>query len=142
MADPHQSPGPRDAGDVMERTAPPPTRTTAYGSDPAQVYDVRLPAGTAADVTVVVVHGGFWRERFDRSHAGCQAQAFADAGYPVAVLEYRRTGMPAAAGREPRRTSRRVSPRCWPTRACLTARSSSGTRPAATWSRGRRASPG
>ena len=94
MADPHQSPGPRDAGDVMERTAPPPTRTTAYGSDPAQVYDVRLPAGTAADVTVVVVHGGFWRERFDRSHAGCQAQAFADAGYPVAVLEYRRTGMP------------------------------------------------
>ena len=73
MADPHQSPAPRDAGDVMERTAPPPTRTTAYGSDPAQVYDVRLPAGTAADVTVVVVHGGFWRERFDRSHAGCQA---------------------------------------------------------------------
>ncbi len=78
----------------MERTAPPPTRTTAYGSDPAQLYDVRLPAGPGADVTVVVVHGGFWRERFDRSHAGCQAQAFADAGYPVAVLEYRRTGMP------------------------------------------------
>lgn len=94
MADPHQSPAPGEPGDVMERTAPPPTRTTAYGSDPAQVYDVRLPAGPGADVTVVVVHGGFWRERFDRSHAGCQAQAFADAGYPVAVLEYRRTGMP------------------------------------------------
>jgi len=97
MADPHQSPAGPDAGEVMERTAPPPTRTTAYGSDPAQVYDVRLPAGTAADVTVVVVHGGFWRERFDRSHAGCQAQAFADAGYPVAVLEYRRTGMPGGS---------------------------------------------
>lgn len=94
MADPHEGPAPRDGDDVLERTAPPPARTTAYGSDPAQVYDVRLPAVTAADVTVVVVHGGFWRERFDRSHAGCQAQAFADAGYPVAVLEYRRTGMP------------------------------------------------
>ena len=104
---------------------------------------MRLPgAGRPRDVTVVVVHGGFWRERYDRSHAGCQAQAFADAGYPVAVLEYRRTGMPGGG---------------WPGTAedvaagvaavladpdCLTARSSSGTRPAATSSRGRRASPG
>jgi hypothetical protein len=41
--------------------APPPARTTAYGSDPAQVYDVRMPTGDPSGTTVVVVHGGFWR---------------------------------------------------------------------------------
>lgn len=95
MADPqHEDASTRDPKDILDRTAPPPARTTAYGSDPAQVYDVRLPDGAVKDTGVVVVHGGFWRERFDRTHAGCQAQAFADAGHPVAVLEYRRTGMP------------------------------------------------
>jgi acetyl esterase/lipase len=95
MADPQPTAPPaRDADAVLYRPAPPPTRTTAYGPDPAQVYDVRLPTGAANDVTVVVVHGGFWRAEYDRSHAACEAQAFADAGWPVAVVEYRRTGMP------------------------------------------------
>lgn len=95
MADP-QPPAPpaRDPEAVLDRPAPPPARTTAYGLDPAHVYDVRLPTGAAKDVTVVVVHGGFWRAEYDRTHAACQAQAFADAGWPVAVVEYRRTGMP------------------------------------------------
>ena len=76
----------------------PPARTTAYGIDPAQVYDVRVPAGDPTGTTVVVVHGGFWRAEWDRAHAAPQAQAFADAGHHVAVVEYRRTGMPGAAG--------------------------------------------
>ena len=74
----------------------PPSRTTAYGIDPDQVYDVRLPTtGLAAPTgtTVVVVHGGFWKAEWDRAHAAPQAQAFADAGHHVAVVEYRRTGM-------------------------------------------------
>jgi acetyl esterase/lipase len=68
----------------------------AYGADPAQVYDVRLPTSGAPrrSLSVVVVHGGFWRAAYDRGHAGLQAQAFADAGYATAVVEYRRTGMP------------------------------------------------
>ena len=98
MADP-QPPSPVDEPapgpeEVLDRQAPPPGRTTAYGPDPAQVYDVRLPTRAREDVTVVVVHGGFWRAAYDRTHAACQAQAFADAGWPVAVVEYRRTGMP------------------------------------------------
>jgi len=74
----------------------PPSRTTAYGIDPDQVYDVRLPATEVAaptGTTVVVVHGGFWKPEWDRAHAAPQAQAFADAGHHVAVVEYRRTGM-------------------------------------------------
>ena len=95
MADPQPAPAPgRDPEAVLDRAAPPPARTTAYGPDPAHLYDVRLPACSPHDVGVVVVHGGFWRERYDRAHAACQAQAFTDAGFPVAVVEYRRTGMP------------------------------------------------
>jgi acetyl esterase/lipase len=86
-------PSPEPLG-VLDRRAPAPARTAAYGTDPAQVYDVRLPRGARRRVGVVVVHGGFWRAEYDRAHAGSQAQAFADAGYPTAVLEYRRTGMP------------------------------------------------
>jgi acetyl esterase/lipase len=85
---------PVDSDDVLSRPAAPPARTTAYGTDPAQVYDVRLPRGQRRPATVVVVHGGFWRAEYDRAHAASQAQALADAGYPTAVLEYRRTGMP------------------------------------------------
>lgn len=78
---------PAVAGDV-----PPPAGTTAYGQGPAQVYDVRLPTAPRG-VTVLVLHGGFWRAQWDRAHAAAQAQGFADHGYHVAVLEYRRVGM-------------------------------------------------
>lgn len=43
---------------------------------------------------MAVIHGGFWRAEFDRTHAAGQAQAFADNGFHVAVIEYRRVGMP------------------------------------------------
>lgn len=85
---------PPDAPGIPTAGTPSPARTTAYGSDPAQVYDVRLPTREPTGTTVVVVHGGFWRRGYDRAHAAPQAQAFADAGHHVAVVEYRRVGMP------------------------------------------------
>ncbi|TQM64587.1 acetyl esterase/lipase [Humibacillus xanthopallidus] len=74
----------------------PPAATRAYGADPAQVYDVRLPPPGVIPLhaTVLVVHGGFWRAAYDRAHAEPEARAFAEAGYTVAVAEYRRVGMP------------------------------------------------
>lgn len=89
---PSQPPDPDDDA-VLERPAPPPDRTVTYGEDPAQVYDVRVPASPIG-ATALVVHGGFWRASFDRAHAGPQAQRLADAGFHVAVGEYRRAGMP------------------------------------------------
>lgn len=71
-----------------------PARTVRYGPDDAQLYDVRLPPGPPLGSTVIVVHGGFWRARYDRTHAAPLAQALAQQGYHVAVPEYRRTGMP------------------------------------------------
>lgn len=84
----------RDPVAVLDERAPSPARTTSYGADPAQVYDVRLPTRPTRAATVAVVHGGFWRKEYDRGHASREAQAFADAGYPTAVVEYRRPGMP------------------------------------------------
>ena len=87
----------RDPIEVLDERAGPPARTESYGPDPAQVYDVRLPATTTRPIGVVVVHGGFWRPEYDRGHASRQAQALADAGYPTAVIEYRRPGMPGGS---------------------------------------------
>ncbi len=75
---------------VLDRVAAPADRTVSYGPAPDQVYAVRLPAGSPLDVTVVIVHGGFWRPATDCGHTGPQAQALADHGFHVVVPEYRR----------------------------------------------------
>ena len=91
---------PPDPRAVLERTAPPAARTVAYGSDPAQVYDVRLPAGRPRDVTVVVVHGGFWQPEYDRMHVRPMAEGLIVEGYVVGAIEYARySAIYAAAAR-------------------------------------------
>lgn len=79
-------------GDVLDRPAPPPDLTLAYGPLPGHVVDVRLPAGGGAAPLVVVVHGGFWKAAYDRAHAGPQSTGLAAAGHVVATVEYRRVG--------------------------------------------------
>lgn len=79
---------------VLTRSAPAPDATVRYGDHPDQLADVRLPAAVdgPARPLVVVVHGGFWRVEYDRSHTSPLAAALAALGYPVAQLEFRRTG--------------------------------------------------
>jgi acetyl esterase/lipase len=78
--------------DVLHRAAPAPDLTVPYGTLPEHVIDLRLPPRLPAPL-VVLVHGGFWRPAFDRTHLGPMAHAVAAAGYVVAVPEYRRAGM-------------------------------------------------
>ncbi|MFF0314978.1 alpha/beta hydrolase family protein [Micromonospora sp. NPDC005252] len=86
---------PADPRAVLTRPAPEPDLTVAYGDHPDQIADLRRPAGVGpAQPLVVVVHGGFWRSEYDRRHTGPLAAALAAEGYPVAQLEYRRTGEP------------------------------------------------
>ncbi|SCF43058.1 alpha/beta fold hydrolase [Micromonospora mirobrigensis] len=86
---------PADPRAVLTRPAPPPDATVAYGDHPDQLADLRRPAGAGpAGRLVVVVHGGFWRPEYDRTHTGPLAAALAALGHPVAQLEYRRTGWP------------------------------------------------
>jgi acetyl esterase/lipase len=59
------------------------------------VIDIRLPAPPAPPrPLVVVVHGGFWRAAYDRGHTAPVAADLAARGWPVATIEYRRTGAP------------------------------------------------
>ncbi|NLU78106.1 alpha/beta hydrolase [Micromonospora sp. HNM0581] len=86
---------PSDPRAVLTRPAPEPDVSVAYGSHPDQIADLRRPAiSKAPRPLVVVVHGGFWRAEYDRRHTGPLASALAALGYPVAQLEYRRTGQP------------------------------------------------
>ena len=80
--------------DILRRPAPPPDLTRPYGALSEHVIDLRFPLRRPAPL-IVLVHGGFWAPAFDRSHLGPMAHALAEAGYVVAVPEYRRAGMAA-----------------------------------------------
>jgi acetyl esterase/lipase len=84
-----------DPREVLSRPSSPPDFTVAYGDDPEQVADVRMPPpGVDVRPLVVYVHGGFWMSEWDRVHAAPLATALAALGYPVASLEFRRVGQP------------------------------------------------
>jgi acetyl esterase/lipase len=74
---------------------PPITRTVAYGVSPEQVADLRVPPGVAPAAgwpTVVLVHGGFWRDRYRRDLMVPLAEDLADRGFASWNVEYRRVG--------------------------------------------------
>jgi acetyl esterase/lipase len=60
-----------------------------YGAEPGQFGELWLPDGATAG-TVVVIHGGFWRARYDLSLGRPLAADLAARGYAAWNLEYRR----------------------------------------------------
>ncbi len=67
----------------------------SYGDDPLNFGDLRLPDGGGPHPVIVVVHGGFWRARYDLEHIGLACQALTTAlGAATWSLEYRRIGNP------------------------------------------------
>jgi acetyl esterase/lipase len=82
-----------DPREVMTRPAAGPDLVVRYGDHPEHLLDVHLPTTrTDAAPVVVFVHGGFWRQQFDRTHTRPLAQALAGDGWAVVTPEYRRTG--------------------------------------------------
>lgn len=78
---------------ILDHPALPPAPTRRYGPGPDQVYELFGDPATAT-AWVLLVHGGFWRGLWDRSHLRPLAQALAEEGYAVALPEYVRSGMP------------------------------------------------
>jgi acetyl esterase/lipase len=67
-------------------------RPHAYGPDPEQVADLLLPATEGPHPVAVLLHGGFWRARFDRSTMAALAVDLVDRGWATWNVEYRRVG--------------------------------------------------
>ena len=75
----------------------PPSRESAvetiqYDDHAETVFDLHHPAVTPSGLTVVLVHGGFWRERYRRDLMDPLVGSLLAAGHVVANLEYRRVG--------------------------------------------------
>ena len=62
-----------------------------YGKHPSQFFDV-FRAKEKLRGIAVMIHGGFWRSRYDLMHASHVCAALAGEGVSVANLEYRRVG--------------------------------------------------
>ena len=80
--------------EILERPAPAADRRIAYGPDPNHFGDLRLPAGAGPHPVAIVLHGGFWRARFDLLHIGHLCAALTAKGIATWSLEYRRVGQP------------------------------------------------
>jgi acetyl esterase/lipase len=77
--------------DVMTRASEPPDAVLRYADHVAGLVDVHLGGrGSEPRPLIVNVHGGFWREEYDRVHARPLANALAREGFVVAMPEYRR----------------------------------------------------
>ena len=61
----------------------------------------------------MVIHGGFWRDRYDRTLMDALCADLAASGWAAWNLEYRRVGAAGAAGRRRSTTSPRGST-TWP----------------------------
>ncbi|WP_231442452.1 alpha/beta hydrolase family protein [Brevibacterium zhoupengii] len=65
-------------------------RSLSYGNDKDQVFDLWLPIGSYIRGIAVLVHGGYWRQRLDRSLMAPMAELLVAEGWAIANVEYRR----------------------------------------------------
>jgi acetyl esterase/lipase len=80
--------------EILNLPPPPADARLAYGTDPNQFGELRLPKDTSkAPFPVLVnIHGGFWRAKYDLAHTGHACAALTAQGMATWNLEYRRVG--------------------------------------------------
>lgn len=77
-----------------------PDAVLRYDDHDDALLDLHLPASPNGK-TVLLIHGGFWKTVYDRTHTRPMARALTEAGFLVATPEYRRVG-PGGSGGWPR----------------------------------------
>jgi acetyl esterase/lipase len=80
--------------EILSLKPPPADVRLAYGSEPAQFGDLRMPKGKGPFPVAMNIHGGFWRAKYDLLHAGHLCAALTAKGIVTWNLEYRRVGDP------------------------------------------------
>ena len=78
--------------DILTLPPPPADARIAYGNDPHQFGDLRLPKSKGSHPVVMNVHGGYWRNKYDLAHAGHLCAALTAKGMATWNIEYRRVG--------------------------------------------------
>lgn len=76
---------------ILERPIGPGLRIP-YGPEASQFGELRVPAATGPHPVVILLHGGYWRARYDLAYMGHAAEALAAAGFATWNVEYRRLG--------------------------------------------------
>jgi acetyl esterase/lipase len=85
----------RDSHDILTDPPPPPADTrVAYGPEPLQFGDLRVPRGEPPFPLAVVLHGGYWQATYNLIHTGHMCRALAEEGIATWNLEYRCVGAP------------------------------------------------
>jgi acetyl esterase/lipase len=80
-----------DETEVLSRPYPKPDETVSFGPLAENIADIRYGGEKATwRPLVLVLHGGFWRPKYDRLHLGPMTTGIAAAGWTVANTEYRR----------------------------------------------------
>ena len=95
------------AEDILSQPQPPPDEHLAYGADPNQFLEVRLPRTKGSYPVLLNIHGGYWRAKYDLAHAGHLCEALRTAGVATLNLGYRRVGNAGGGCAERSRTSAR-----------------------------------
>jgi len=80
--------------EILSLPPPPADLRIPYGAEKNQFIDFRFPVCNTALALVVMIHGGFWRQRYDLTHAGHLCAAVTASGLTTANIEYRRIGEP------------------------------------------------
>ena len=83
--------------DILTLAPPPADQRLPYGTDAHQFADLRLPQGKGPHPVVMNIHGGYWRNKYDLTHAGHLCAALTQKDLATWNLEYRRVGDPGGA---------------------------------------------
>jgi acetyl esterase/lipase len=65
-----------------------------YGTGSLQFGELQLPAGHGPHPVAIVIHGGFWRAKYDLDYIRPVCDAFVESGLATWNIEYRRIGNP------------------------------------------------
>jgi acetyl esterase/lipase len=82
------------AEDILSKAPPLADARIAYGGDPQQFGELRLPKAVGSPPLALMIHGGFWRAKYNLVHAGHLCAALTKAGIATLNVEYRRVGNP------------------------------------------------
>ncbi|MGI9089393.1 MAG: alpha/beta hydrolase family protein [Chthoniobacterales bacterium] len=78
--------------ELSDMPLPPKGERLAYGEEPQQFGELRVPKGDGPFPIIVLVHGGCWLADFDYVYTTRLAAWFSDHGVATWTIEYRRLG--------------------------------------------------